>query len=99
LLFWIWSVVGARDFARWIGSYWSFTFASFVNTLLRDWFPQLVRHLQPLIETRSPALWLWLLARSYAVTYSVGQPRVERSLLPEVTCSEQKPLVAESRSF
>ncbi|MGB7416653.1 MAG: FAD-dependent monooxygenase [Thermosynechococcaceae cyanobacterium] len=99
LLFWIWSVVGAKDFVRWIGSYWSFTVASFVNALLRSWFPQFVRRIQPFVEKRAPALWLWLLARSYAVTYSVGQPRVERSLQPEVAGSEAKPLVAESRSL
>jgi lycopene cyclase CruA len=98
LLFWIWSVVGASDFWRWIGSYWSFTCASLVSTLLSGWFPQLVRRVQPLIEQRAPALWLWLLARSYAVTYSMGQPRVERSLQPEITYAEQ-PLVAKSRSF
>ncbi|PZD73709.1 Lycopene cyclase [Acaryochloris thomasi RCC1774] len=98
LLFWIWSVVGARDFLRWMGSYWSFTVASLLNTLLRTWFPQFVRRVQPWVENRVPTLWLWLLARSYAVTYSVGQPRVEQSLQPEITCTETKPLVAESRS-
>jgi lycopene cyclase CruA len=80
LLYWIWELVGLKDMVRWLQSYWSFTVAAFANAMLRTWFPDWVRRMQPTLETRYPALWLWLLAKSYAVTYSLGQPRIERSL-------------------
>jgi lycopene cyclase CruA len=80
LLYWIWELVGLKDMVRWLQSYWSFTVAAFVNAILRTWFPAWVRRMQPTLETRYPALWLWLLAKSYAVTYSLGQSRIERSL-------------------
>ena len=93
ILAWIWEAVPLQDFLRWLGSYWSFTMAAWLNAILRSWFPQLVRRLQPWIEPNAPALWLWLLARSYAVTYSLGQPRVERSLTQPPT---SLPAVVES---
>lgn len=80
LLYWIWELVGLKDMVRWLQSYWSFTVAAFVNAALRTWFPAWVRRMQPTLEPRYPALWLWLLAKSYAVTYSLGQSRIERSL-------------------
>lgn len=89
LLLWIWVVVGPRDLLRWLGSYWSFTVDAFANALLRSWFPQFVRSLQPWLEERFPSFWLRLLARSYAVTYSLGQARVEQVLDPQPT---SKPL-------
>jgi lycopene cyclase CruA len=80
LLYWIWELVGLKDMIRWLQSYWSFTVAAFVNAILRTWFPAWVRRMQPILESRYPSLWLWLLAKSYAVTYSLGQSRIERSL-------------------
>ncbi len=80
LLYWIWDLVGPKDMILWLQSYWSFTVAAFINALLRTWFPGWVRSVQPYLEQRYPALWLWLLAKSYAVTYSLGQARIERSL-------------------
>jgi lycopene cyclase CruA len=80
LLYWIWDLVGPMDMVRWLQSYWSFTVAAFVNALLQSWFPQFVRRLQPYLEPRFPRLWLWLLAMSYSVTYSMGKARIERSL-------------------
>lgn len=80
LLYWIWELVGFKDMVRWLQSYWSFTVAAFMNALLRTWFPAWVRRMQPTLEQRYPALWFWLLAKSYGVTYSLGQPRIERSL-------------------
>jgi lycopene cyclase CruA len=80
LLYWIWDLVGPKDMIRWLQSYWSFTIAAFINALLRTWFPGWVRSVQPYLEERYPSLWLWLLAKSYAVTYSLGQARIERSL-------------------
>lgn len=82
LLYWIWQLVGPQDFWRWLRSYLDFTRDGLVSVLARSWFPSWVRHLQPAIEFRNPRLWLWLLARSYAVTYSIGAPRIERSLPP-----------------
>jgi lycopene cyclase CruA len=82
LLYWIWDLVGPMDMLRWLQSYWSFTMAAFVNALLQSWFPAFVRRLQPYLEPRYPRVWLWLLAISYSVTYSMGKARIERSLPP-----------------
>ncbi len=83
LLYWIWNVVSPKDMIRWLGSYFSFTFDALLHFLLGGWFPQLVRQWQPWLEEINPGLWLWLLARSYGIGYSVGKPRLERSLRPE----------------
>ncbi|MGB8699494.1 MAG: flavin-dependent dehydrogenase [Thermosynechococcaceae cyanobacterium] len=80
LLYWIWDLVGLKDMIRWLQSYWSFTVAAFFNALLRTWFPNWVQRMQPYLEPRYPALWFWLLAKSYGVTYSLGQVRIVRSL-------------------
>lgn len=87
LLYWIWELVGPWDLLRWTGSYLSFTGDALLNALLGGWFPQLVRWLQPWLESQFPGLWLWLLAQSYALTYSMGQPRLERSLPQSATSS------------
>jgi lycopene cyclase CruA len=97
LLYWIWDLVGLKDLLRWLGSYFSFTFDALINALLGGWFPRLVRRIQPWIEPNYPGLWLWLLARSYAITYSVGQPRLERSLVSE-QASSSPPLKTQSSS-
>jgi lycopene cyclase CruA len=82
LLPWIWDMAGAKDIFRWLGSYLSFTSNTFASGLLRGWFPSLVRRLQPWIEERFPALWLRLLAQSYAITAGVGRPeRVKRDTI------------------
>jgi lycopene cyclase CruA len=79
LLPWIWEMAGAKDIFRWLGSYLSFTGNAFVSWLLRGWFPGFVRSLQPWIQERYPALWLQLLAQSYAITAGMGRPeRVKR---------------------
>ncbi len=80
LLYWIWDLVEPMDMVRWLQSYWSFTIAAFVNAFLKSWFPAFVRRLQPYLEPRYPRVWLWLLALSYSVTYSMGKARIERSL-------------------
>ncbi len=54
LLLWIGDLVGPKDMVRWLGSYWSFTVSAFVNALLRGWFPQLVRRLQPWLSQPIP---------------------------------------------
>ncbi|MGC8711924.1 MAG: NAD(P)/FAD-dependent oxidoreductase [Leptodesmis sp.] len=75
LLLWIWELAGPKDLFRWLGSYLDFTVSAFISALLRDWFPQWVAQLQSWVEPRFPALWLWLLSQSYAVTAGVGQPQ------------------------
>ena len=79
LLPWIWEMAGAKDIMRWLGSYWSFTINSLVSWLLGGWFPNFVRRLQPRIENRYPALWLRLLAQSYALTAGMGRSERVRS--------------------
>lgn len=83
LLYWIWELVGAKDMVRWLGSYLSFTWDALIHFLVGGWFPALVRRWQPWLEKNYPSIWLWLLARSYSMRYSVGKPQVERWLIPE----------------
>uniref|UniRef100_B8HTB3 Lycopene cyclase n=1 Tax=Cyanothece sp. (strain PCC 7425 / ATCC 29141) TaxID=395961 RepID=B8HTB3_CYAP4 len=82
LLYWIWDLVGPIDMLRWLGSYFSFSWDALLHACLGSWFPKLVRQFQPWLEENNPGLWFWLLARSYALSYSVGKPRIERSLQP-----------------
>lgn len=74
LLLWIWDMAGLADLMRWLGSYLNFTIFSLLGWLLQG-LPDLARALQPWLEPRFPALWFWLLAQSYALTYGVGVPR------------------------
>lgn len=78
LLLWIWQLAGAKDLARWLGSYLDFTVRAFMSALLRGWFPGWVQYIQPWLEPRFPSLWLWLLVQSYAVTDGMGQPQAVR---------------------
>ncbi|WP_448597409.1 NAD(P)/FAD-dependent oxidoreductase [Thermoleptolyngbya sp.] len=73
LLLWIWELAGPADLLRWVGSYLSFTLAALLSWLFQ-WLPGFARQIQPWLEPRYPSLWLWLLARSYALTYGMGQP-------------------------
>ena len=75
LLLWIWDMAGAVDFGRWLGSYLDFTIAAFVSSLMRSWFPALLRQIQPWLEPRFPGFWLWLLTQSYTLTDGVGRPQ------------------------
>lgn len=79
LLPWIWQMAGAKDIFRWLGSYLIFTGNAFVSGLLKGWFPSVVRYLQPWIEKQHPALWLQLLAQSYALTAGMGRSEIARS--------------------
>ncbi len=78
LLPWIWQLAGAKDIFRWLGSYFSFTGNALVSGLLKGWFPNFVRRLQPWLESRYPAFWLHLLAQSYALTAGMGRPEKAR---------------------
>jgi len=74
LLPWIWELAGPKDIWRWLGSFLNFTFSALISGLLGSWFPALVQRLQPWLEDSAPALWLWLLSQSYALTEGMGRP-------------------------
>lgn len=74
LLPWIWDLAGAKDILRWLGNYIYFGFHALFSFLLGSWFPGFLRRIQPWLETHYPALWLKLLAQSYALTVGIGRP-------------------------
>lgn len=76
MLLWIWELAGAKDLIRWMGSYVNFTLFALMCWCFR-WVPAFARSIQPQLESRFPALWLWLLTQSYALTYGMGNPRLE----------------------
>jgi len=82
LLWWIWQMAGTADLLRWLFIYLNFTLDAVYHALFAPWLPPLVRHAQPWLEPLAPSLWFWLLVQSYALTYSVGQPRLDRPLTP-----------------
>jgi lycopene cyclase CruA len=76
LLMWILDFVTLRDIWRWLGSYLSFTLLALASWLF-GWLPSFVRSVQPWLEPRYPAVWLWLLTSCYALTYGMGKGRQE----------------------
>ncbi len=80
LLLWIWNAVGAKGFAAWLPTYFSYTGLALLSFLLRGWFPGLLRRLQPWLEARYPRVWLRCLHWNYTLTYGMGQPRIEFQL-------------------
>ena len=72
LLVWILDFVSLRDVWRWLGSYFSFTLLALASWLF-GWLPNFARRIQPWLEPRYPAVWLWLLATSYGLTYGMGK--------------------------
>ncbi len=80
VLVWIWQAVGWQGFREWIPTYLAYTRSALVAYLLGGWMPQLLRSLQPRLESRWPRLWHRLLTWSYGLTYGVGQPRLEFTL-------------------
>ncbi|XZO01934.1 MAG: NAD(P)/FAD-dependent oxidoreductase [Microcoleus sp.] len=74
LLLWILDFVSVGDIWRWLGSYFNFTLLA-VASWLFGWLPQFARRIQPWLEPRYPAIWLWLLATSYDLTYGMGRGR------------------------
>ncbi|MEG4109347.1 flavin-dependent dehydrogenase [Microcoleus sp. S13_C5] len=76
LLLWILDFVTLRDIWRWLGSYVNFTLLALASWLF-GWLPSFARSVQPWLEPRYPAVWLWLLATSYALTYGMGKGRKE----------------------
>ncbi len=92
LLWWIWQMAGTTDLLRWLLTYFSFTLDAFYQVLFGRWLPPLVRRCQPWLEPLAPGLWFWLLVQSYDLNYSVGQPRLERSLTPPLETSKPVPV-------
>ncbi|MCY7381439.1 MAG: flavin-dependent dehydrogenase [Microcoleus sp. CAN_BIN18] len=72
LLLWILDFVTFRDILRWLGSYFNFTLLALASFLF-GWLPSFARRIQPWLEPRYPAVWLRLLATSYALTYGMGK--------------------------
>jgi len=81
LLLWIWELAGAKDILLWLGSYFNFGLHALLGWLLGSWFGRLLRQLQPWLEPRYPALWLWLLAQSYALTAGIGRPQMTEQIV------------------
>jgi lycopene cyclase CruA len=67
LLWWIWQIAGAKDLFRWLGSYLVFTLNAIVNLCFSSWIPALTKQIQPWLESKSPRMWLKLLAFSYSL--------------------------------
>jgi lycopene cyclase CruA len=74
LLWWIWKIAGAKDIFRWLGSYIIFGLNAIVNFLFSSWIPPLAIQIQPWLETKSPRLWLRLLAFSYSLKAGTQLP-------------------------
>ena len=74
LLMWILDFVTLRDIWRWLGSYLSFTLLALASWLF-GWLPSFAIRVQPWLEPRYPAVWLWLLTSCYALTYGMGKGR------------------------
>ncbi|MEG4631100.1 flavin-dependent dehydrogenase [Microcoleus sp. AR_TQ3_B6] len=72
LLVWILDFVTLGDIGRWLGSYLNFTLLALASWLF-GWLPSFARSVQPWLEPRYPAVWLWLLTSCYALTYGMGK--------------------------
>jgi lycopene cyclase CruA len=79
LLWWIWQIAGAKDIFRWLGSYIIFGVNAIVNLLFSSWVPAVTTRIQPWLETKSPRLWLRLLAFSYSLRAGTRPPTVPPS--------------------
>jgi lycopene cyclase CruA len=86
LLWWIWQIAGAKDLFRWLGSYLVFTLNAIVNLCFSSWVPALTKQIQPWLESKSPRMWLKLLAFSYSLqagTQSTPPPPSSSSVIAE----------------
>lgn len=86
LLLWIWQMAGAKDLLRWSGNYLNFGLNALISWIFSGWFPTLLFQIQPWLEPRFPALWLWGLSQSYAFTYGMGKP----DLMPKFKLSKSR---------
>jgi lycopene cyclase CruA len=88
LLWWIWQIAGAKDLFRWLGSYLVFTLNAIVNLCFSSWIPALTKQIQPWLESKSPRMWLKLLAFSYSLqagTQSSPPPSSSSSIAESLT--------------
>lgn len=88
LLWWIWQIAGAKDLCRWLGSYLVFTISAIVNLCFSSWLPALAHQIQPWLESKSPRMWLKLLAFSYSLqagTQSAPPPPGSRIMTDSLT--------------
>lgn len=94
LLLWIWQMAGPKDLLRWTGSYLNFGLNAFISWILSGWFPKLLFQIQPWLESRFPAIWLWGLSQSYAMTYGMGKPQ----MMPKFKLMRSRTPIGVSRS-
>ncbi|HLO51759.1 MAG TPA: flavin-dependent dehydrogenase [Kamptonema sp.] len=72
LLVWILDFIDLGDLLRWLRSYLSFTLWAIASWLF-GWLPNFARKVQPWLESRYPAFWLWLKVFNYAITDGMGR--------------------------
>ena len=94
LLLWIWQMAGAKDLIRWTGNYLNFGVNAFISWIFSGWFPKLLFQMQPWLEPRFPALWLWGLSQSYTLTYGMGKPQ----MMPKFKLSRPRTAIEANRS-
>jgi len=75
LIPWIWQLAGPKDMIRWLRSYLEFSLNSFGNACLAGWLPGFLQKMRPYLEQHQPRLWFRLKSWSYALNYSIGQPK------------------------
>lgn len=75
LLLWILDFITVNEVMRWMVNYFNFTVLALISGVL-SWVPRFSRWVQPWLEPRYPAMWMWLLAISYALTDGLGQPQM-----------------------
>ena len=99
LLLWIWQLAGFKDILRWIGSYLNYTVISLLSWLL-GWLPIWLKWSRGWLEPLNPALWFWLITRSYMLTYGIGRPPTPEILLEPVevivNASKKQPFIPSS---
>jgi len=93
LLMWIWELAGAKDLLRWLGNYFDFIRHSLISALLSGWLPHFLHRNSQWLENRSPALWLHLLAISYALTTGKGKPEMKKVQSQQSTVHSQESIV------
>ena len=95
LLLWIWQMAGAKDLVRWLGNYFNFGLNALISWMLSGWFPKLLFQIQPWLEPRFPAIWLWALSQSYSFTYGLGKP----DAMPKFKLSKARTPIGINRSI
>lgn len=94
LLGWIWHLAGPKDMLRWVGSYLNYTLQAFLQWLF-SWFPTWLDNNSSWIRKVNPAIFFWMRAQSYHLTYGMGRPPSVQPLqieVPEVKETKPKPV-------